>query len=170
MADSKQLRILKALTVLFEGITPANGFDYDLRGKVFRGKTQFGADESVPLVSILEALRPDQQPLFVGNERLMREESWELLVQGFAGVSREFPTDELYNLKASVEKRLAQVFMENSLGDPAFPLIYRLGGLATSILIGPGVVRAAMPQQSGTEAFYLPVHVGYVINMADPWA
>lgn len=165
MSDTKQLAILKALTVHLEGITPANGYEHDLMGRVFRGKSKFGSEESLPFVSILESLRPDNRPLEAGPEKLIRLERWELLVQGWVDENREFPTDDLYQLKGAVEKRLAEL-----LNTPENTPLYRLGGLIVSIRIGPGVVRAATPQVGGAEAFYLPLLVDYVMNLGDPFA
>lgn len=163
MPDSKQLTILKRLTEHIAGITPGAGYDYDLTDKVFRGRSRFGADEPLPFVSILESLRPDQQPIPAGEGKQRRLDDWELLVQGWVDENREFPTDDLYNLKAAIEKRLAEVMTE---GSP----VYRLGNLISELRIGPGVVRAATPQVGGAEAFYLPLRVSYAINVADPFA
>lgn len=168
--DTKQLTILMALCAHIEGVTPANGYDFDLAGKVFRGTAKFGADEPLPFVSILESLRPDPRPREAGSEKLVREENWELLVQGWVDESREFPTDDLYRLKGSVEKRLAEIVAVDNTGSPVVPSIYRLGRLIVSLRIGPGVVRAATPQVGGAEAFYLPLIVTYVTNLADPYA
>lgn len=151
------------MTEHLEGITPDNGYDYDLSGKVFRGRSRFGADEPLPFVSILESLRPDQQPIPAGEGNRRRLDDWELLVQGWVDENREFPTDDLYNLKAAVEKRLAEVSVESNE-------VYRFGGLIDKMRIGPGVVRAATPQVGGAEAFYLPLLVTYAINLADPYA
>jgi hypothetical protein len=163
MADSKQLRILKGLTAHLEGITPANGYEFDLTSSVYRGVTRFGADRPLPFVSILESLRPDPQPQEAGAERMTREDGWELLVQGWVDEDQNFPTDLLYQLKASVEKRVAEIVQEASP-------VYRLDRLIVGLRIGPGVVRAATPQPGGAEAFYLPLLVRYVINLADPFA
>jgi hypothetical protein len=114
MADSKQLRILKGLTAHLEGITPANGYEFDLTSSVYRGVTRFGADRPLPFVSILESLRPDPQPQEAGAERMTREDGWELLVQGWVDEDQNFPTDLLYQLKASVEKRVAEIVQEAS--------------------------------------------------------
>lgn len=163
MPDSKQLTILKRMTAHLEGISVAGGYDYDLVGKVFRGRSRFGADEPLPFVSILESLRPDQQPIPAGEGKRRRLDDWELLVQGWVDENRAFPTDELYNLKAAIEKRLAEAMTE---GNP----VYRFGNLISDMRIGPGVVRAATPQVGGAEAFYLPLLVTYAINVTDPFA
>lgn len=163
MPDSKQLVILKRMTEHLEGITPDNGYDYDLTGKVFRGRSKFGSDEPLPFISILESLRPDQQPIPAGMGGGVRLDDWELLLQGWVDENRSFPTDDLYNLKGAVEKRLAEVNVEGSS-------VYRFGKLIDKMRIGPGVVRAATPQVGGAEAFYLPLLVTYAINVLDPFA
>lgn len=176
--DTKQLTILKRLTTLLEGITTANGYDYDLTARVFRGKTEFGANEPTPFVSILESLRPDPQPLEVGPERMVREEEWELLIQGWASTSQAFPTDDLYNLKGAIENRLARMMLQDNNGNAIYPDDYRLGreltggrgGLIAGARIGPGVVRAATPQTGGVTALYLPLIIRYIANVSDPWA
>jgi hypothetical protein len=163
MPDSKQLVILKRMTTHLEGITPTNDYAFDLTGKVFRGRTKFGDDEVLPFIAILESLRPDQQPIPAGAGGYRRTDDWEILVQGWLDENRAFPTDDLYNLKASVEKRLQEV---NTEGSP----VYLFGGLIIKMRIGPGVVIAATPQVGGAEAFYLPLLVTYAINLADPFA
>lgn len=178
MTDTKQLVILKRLTTLLEGITPGNGYDYDLTGRVFRGKAVFGDNEVVPFVSILESMRPDPNPLEAGSEKIRRTEEWELLIQGWAKTSQALPTDDLYNLKGALEHRLARMVAIDDQGSPAFPDDYRLGrdgissrnGLITSARIGPGVVRAETPQPGGKAALYLPVLICYSANVSDPWA
>lgn len=170
MPDTKQLTILKRISVLLEGITIANGYEYDLTGKVFRGKTVFGSDQPTPFVSILESLRPDPTPLVVGPEKMIREEVWELLIQGWTATSSVHPTDALYGLKGAMEKRLARMVLTDSQGNPAFPDDYRLGRILTGARIGPGVVRASTPQVGGTEALYLPVCLSYKADVSDPWA
>lgn len=168
--DSKQLVIMRRLTTLLEGITPANGYSYDLAGKVYRGKTLFGSTEEPPFITILESLRPDPQPDEAGYERIVREERWELLIQGWAVTDQAHPTDALYNFKAAVEHRLSRIVAMNDRGSPLYPADFRLGRILTGARLGPGVVRMATPQTSGTEALYLPCTVRYKANVADPWA
>ena len=171
MADTKQLTILKRLTTLIEGITPANGYDYDLTGRVHRGRAVFGPETPTPFVSILESLRADPQPTEGGAEKMRREEEWELLIQGWVNLEPANPTDDLYGLKGAIEHRLARMVQMDDQGNPAFPDDYRLGSrLITRARIGPGVVRAATPQTGGTEALYLPLIIGYAANVSDPWA
>lgn len=169
MADTKQLTILKRLTTLIAGITPGNGYDYDLTARVFRGRIVFGAQEQTPFVSILESLRPDPNPDTAGTENMIRVEEWELLIQGWMESDLINPTDDLYGLKGAIEKRLSRMVATDDTGTPAFPSDYRLGRILTSARIGPGIVRAATPQTGGTEALYLPLLVCYKANVSDPW-
>ena len=168
--DSKQMVILKRLTAQIEGVSQANGDDFDLKGRVYRGKANFGSTETLPFIAILESLRPDANPDEGGTNRMHREERWELLVQGWADTSDENPTDNLYALKAAVEARIARVLLTDNRGSPVYPDEYLLGRSVIEIRIGPGIVRAATPQAGGAEAFYLPLIVRYAINLADPWA
>jgi len=170
MADTKTLTILKRLTTLLAGITPANGYDLDLTGRVFRGKRVFGDNEPVPFVSILESMRPDAQPDEAGFEKMVRVECLDLLIQGWAKTEQDTPTDNLYGLKGALEKRLARMVVMNGVGNPVYPSDYRLGRLLTSARIGPGVIRAATPQPGGTECLYLPLMVWYKADVSDPWA
>lgn len=173
---TRQLVIMQRLTALLEGITPANGYEYTLTGRVFRGKTVFGANETVPYISILESLRPDPNPLTAGSEKIVREEQWELLIQGWAATNEKFPTDDLYNLKGAMEHRLARMVATDNTGSPLYPDDYRLGrtggrgGLITTARIGPGVVRATTPQPGGVASLYLPLIICYMANVSDPWA
>ncbi|EMQ4336895.1 hypothetical protein WG681_004796, partial [Salmonella enterica subsp. enterica serovar Newport] len=81
---SQRLDILKALTAHLEQITIANGYAYDLKGKVYRGRDRFGADFTarLPIVSILEAKATDYGS-FANEEQTVRMDDWVLLVQGW---------------------------------------------------------------------------------------
>lgn len=165
MADSKQLDVLKHLTAHLEGITPANGYAHDLRGRVFRGRAVFGESDPVPMISILEAPRPnDGAP--AGEEWLVRQEDWVLLLQGWAEDDRKNPSDPVYQIKAEVELRLSEIVKtKNGVGvSPAF----RLGGRITSLSIGPGLVRPA-DQISSRAYFLLPLVVGFTSDVGQPF-
>lgn len=185
-ADSKQLAILKALTAHLEALAitvpapvpdtgpipdpPDPPVSWPLEGRVFRGRTVFGAEEAGPFLSILEGRRPDQGPLEAGADNLTRNEDWHLLVQGFMDDDPDRPLDNLYRLKAVVEERLAMLVAVNpDTGQPAQPGHYLLGGLLLDLKIGPGVVAAATPTTGGTEAFYLPLVAGFAMDVAAPF-
>lgn len=173
MPTSRQLDVLQRLTAHFEAITPANGYDFDLTDKVFRGRLVFGSDDPDPVVSIVEHLSADITVDVAGETRADRSETWVLLVQGWVRITNEHPTDQCYNLKAAVEHRLARTIAVDARGEPKYPDEYFLGlnrkGI-TGITIGPGVVSAPVrPDSSQRAFFYLPVGVGWASNVGDPF-
>lgn len=176
---SKKLVVMTALSAHIAGINPTNNdpavepptpYGIDLRDRVSRGRLTFGADEieESPLVSILEAPRPIE-PVGVG-EKLVRKSTWQLLVQGFVKDVKVNPTDPAYDLLALVEMRLARICALNDQGDGLYPGEYRLDGLIDSLAIGEGIVRPSDPQVSPTAFFYLPVAVGLVTDLRNPYA
>lgn len=165
MADSKQLDILKQLTTHLEGITTANGYPLTLTGRVFRGRADFGENDPVPAISILEAPRPNDA-LAADEDALIRSEDWVLLLQGWAEDDRRNPSDPVYRLKACVEKRLSEIALTRN-GVGLLP-IFRLGGRIAGLRIGPGLCRPA-DQLSPRAYFYLPLIVTLAVNVADPF-
>jgi hypothetical protein len=166
MADSRQLDILKRLTTHLEGITTANGYPVTLAGRVFRGRADFGDSDPVPAISILEAPRPnDGFP--ADDDALIRSEDWVLLLQGWAEDNRRNPTDPVYELKACVEKRLAEIAQTRN-GVGLYPDTFRLGGRIAGLRIGPGLCRPA-DQISPRAYFFLPLIVTLAVNVADPF-
>lgn len=175
MADSWQLAILKALTTHLEGITPLNGYAYDMSTSVFRGRLIFGEDDPVPLISIVEHLAADVTVDVAGLENVDRSETWVLLVQGWVEQTAGHPTDDAYNLKAATELRLSEcIRMDDKTGDAMFPDAYMLGFHKTAIKgmsIGPGVVSTANRETASNKAFfYLPVGIGLVTTIYEPFA
>lgn len=159
-----RLRVLKQLTKHLEGITPLNGYGFNLQGAVFRGRAIFGEDAPKTMVSILENPRPDYGT-FAGSDQ-GRAEGWVLLIQGTTELpDAEHPLDRLYYMAADVENRLAGVIAEKANGNPAFPDIYMLGRdadgqtLITSLEIGPPVVRPST-EATSRASFYLSLRVG----------
>ena len=161
MPDSKRLRILKALTAHLENITPANGYNHDLTGAVFRGRDQFGSKDPIPMVSILEYLRPDQQEDRPSNQNKNRE-NWHLLIQGFVSDDYQNPTDPAHGLLADVKKSLAEIRDETSP-------VYRLGNkLIADLYMDGGIVRP--PDEASAKAtFYLRVIIDFVEYTHDPY-
>lgn len=165
----KQLLILRRLTAHLEGITPDNGYAFNLAGKVYRGRTVFGDEVAPPYLSILEAPRPDDSVVSAGSDKLRRSEQWVLLIQGWTPDDGTGPTDTAYELKAAVEKRLSEVVVEDGQGRAANPDSYKLGGLIDRMTIGPGVVRPPTEGVSATAFFYLPVVVGMTADIRNPF-
>lgn len=156
MADPLKLTILKKLTALLASVTPANGYESDLAGKVFRGRTLYGQEVPTTMVTIVESPRPDQ-PSFAGSNTVMQED-WLLLIQGWTKDDPVNPTDRLYPMMADVEKVLFRVIAENKVGGAMYPEDYMLGRLIAGLQIGPGVVRPSS-EVSSKAFFYLPLRV-----------
>lgn len=163
--DSYRLKVLKALTVHLQGITRANGYFYDLAPvgkdkKVWRGRTSFGDETALPMLSILESPRSDVgQYADAGSER---SEFWNLMVQGWVKDDVENPTDPAYGLMDAVERHLLRIIATGKNGQPVYPNEYRLGGLISDLVVPPGVVRPPQEGVSSKAFFYLPIRVGIV--------
>lgn len=181
MADPKQLRILKKLTTLLEGINPDNvdpatgePYAYDLRGKVFRGRSVLTVDAAEDTLSILEMPR---QEVFnpVGPNGVVREDAWALMLQGWPADDPENPSDSAYRMKATVEQRLWRIAAEKPSGrGPLFPEDWRLGkhegqDELTSFTFAPGVVRPPEDTASRLAMFYMPLVLGVRVDVSDPF-
>lgn len=174
---SYRLYVLQQLTAWLQGITPANGYAFDLSKSVYRGRAIFGASDSVPMVSVLESPRP-AQAILAGDEGFMRKEDWHLLIQGWVQDDPTNPTDPVYALVAAVEQRLGAIIAvrQDGSGLPANPAIYRLGAnpngvgtLITDLKYGPPVVRPPTEQVSSKAFFYLPVYIGLAAAATAPY-
>lgn len=173
MPDSRQLDILKKLTVHIQGVTYDNGYDFDLSQSVFRGRMIYGDSDPLPMVSIVEHLSADVSVDVAGENNIMQQPLWVLLVQGWLAHDPDNPTDIAYQLKASVEHRLARLIKMNpSNGDPLYPDEYLLGivDTITGIAIGPGVVSVSLRAEASARAFfYLPVGISLALDVSDPF-
>jgi hypothetical protein len=161
-----RLAVLRALAKVIETPTTGEPFAQDLTGKVLIGRNLLGEDvqETFPVISILEAPRPDIA-VYAGEGDSARHDQWTLLIQGFVDNDIENDinavTEPAYLLCALVENRLLRI--SESLpgrGTPAYPSEYDLGGLITGIEISPPVVRPPEKGVSNTAFFFLPVRVG----------
>ncbi|HBN9515488.1 TPA: hypothetical protein L3889_000493 [Pseudomonas aeruginosa] len=174
MADFPlRLLVLKRLTEHLEGVYghDENGNPYDLRGRVFRGRTVFGADTPLPALSILEAPRPDT-PIYGGEEEAQHERNWALYLQGWVDEDKANPTDPAHWLMAAVDQRLGLIVRETKGGGrpkPVDPVAHHLGGLISGFRYGPGVVRPADNQVSSKAYFYMPVQVGLATYVGEPY-
>jgi hypothetical protein len=172
MAISKQLDILLRLTAHLEGITPANGYEFDMTARVFRGRVFYGDDDPLPMIAILELLQADADLQMAGLHDSDHTEDWVLLVQGFIEGTPENPTDLAYQFKAAVEQRLSDCIATNRDGNPAVPEAYMLGlwkkGVE-SISIGPGLVSPPRETISAYSFFYLPIGIGRTVELTKPF-
>lgn len=163
MADPKRLVVLKALCAHIEAqVRVSNGFQHDLQGRVFRGRSVFGQDDPLPMVSVLEAPRPDQNLVTAKNGVQLDE--WPLYFQGWAQDDPSNPTDPAYRLAADVKQALAMLIDRRPESAP----YYLLGDLVLDLTISPGTVRPP-DQVSSWAYFYLPVTVKLKESLTDPY-
>ena len=165
MADSLRLSVLKALTAHVAGINRLDGYNFDLKNAVFRGRNRFSENDPSTMVSILENPRPDY-----GNtvgDKTTRSETWPLMMQGWCPDDPQNPSDNVYGLLDDVERHLARIIAEDKFtGTPTFPAEYMLGNLITALEITPGVVRPPTDGISSRSFFYLPLRVGLAVDLA----
>ena len=177
---SKKLHVLQKLTEHLEGMIPAwvpdiPGFGatacpYDLTGRVYRGRVVFGDDVPTPFLSILEAPR-QFNPNDAGDAKLVQDEDWTLLVQGFADEDQKNPLDPAYEFMAWVQLRMARLTATKPNGATGglYGSEFRLGGLVNSIRYQIPVVRPGKDDVSDTAYFYMPVIIGVTSNLAQPF-
>jgi hypothetical protein len=169
-----RLDILKALTAHMQALNPDNGYAYDLRGKVFRGRPLLGADsvnkEELPVLSLMESPRPDLAT-YTGEWDAIRHDQWTLLLQGLVRDDKVNPTDHAYDLCAQVEMHLGRLIaVKRTTGLPQYPQEHLLGGRIASLEIAPPVVRPPELSVSASAFFFLPMRLGVVIDSANPFA
>lgn len=165
--DPIRLRILNTLKAHLEGITPENGYDHDMAGRFFMGRSIFGSEAQVPFYSVLEAPRPNEL-IGGGQDKVKRIVTWDLLLQGFVENDPINPIAPAHRLLAETELRLSELISENQ-GRPNHPSIYRIANLATDVLIGQGVARPATEKVSPNAFIYLPLTVKFANDLSKPY-
>jgi hypothetical protein len=149
MTDSIRLGVLKQLSAYIETeVTPANGYAFDLTGAVFRGRVAFGSEDPIPMVSILEGMMPDEDPITGGFEQNEQKDNWKLLVQGWVEDDDVNPTDPAHQLMASVKKALGKMRGTSNLGQFVGTPFENVA----DFVIGPGVVRP--PDTQSAKAYF----------------
>lgn len=170
-----RLRILRALTVLLEGvetlafgITDVSGSPLSsLAGRVFRGRVIFGEKDPIPMLSILEVPIPLDQ-IASPPDSSYSSGTWELLIQGFVKDDVDHPTDPAHVLMAAVKKRLAGARRQNrKLGQPGYGIL-GMADFITGMRIGSGVVRP--PDEVSAKAyFWLNLSLDIAEDLGDPF-
>lgn len=187
--DPLRLRVLKALTALLENIAEDSNstlvsYRHNLRGSVFRGRVQFGENDPLPLVSILEFPVPEDA-LPPPRESGLASNTYDLMIQGFVKdlkVSATdltiHETDPAYYLSADVTKALATEIRRiaevrhtrgfsrreallgvyDSKGNPAID----------NIIIGQPVHRPS-DEMSAVAYFWMRVSIILTEDLADPY-
>lgn len=179
---SKKLALMKALTEHLEGITPqwvdlpkplldaGAVCPYDLSSSIFRGRVTFGDEVANPFIAILEAPR-QIDPNGGGVAKLVQDEDWTLLIQGFANDDPKHPTDPAYQLLAWVQMRMSRITVEKKSGARGgeYPDEFRLGGLVADVRYQIPIVRPGKDDVSDTAYFYMPISVGTVTDLTQPF-
>lgn len=163
MTDCFRLRVQKALTAQLATITPDNGYEFDLTGKVFRGRDVFDRNDPLPMVSILESIN-EKDGLPAPRAGTSVQTVWELLIQGWTEDDKANPTDPGQALMAEVKKCLTEARRQGDGYD-----ILGQGGKVDSIKFSTGVVRPA-DDVSSKAYFWLKLELGMVENLLDPYA
>lgn len=163
--DPFRLRVLKALGTALEEITGENGYMFDLRGKVFRGRDTFGNSDPLPMLSILESITEKDVVLSPrgGSTQVV---PWELLIQGWTEDDYDNPTDPGHHLMAAVKKRLIQ---ERKCPRGTGSGILGMCGKIDEIKFSTGVVRPA-DEVSSKAYFWLKVELLLVEDLLQPYA
>ncbi len=170
---SVKLAILKKLTEHLQPIEfdSYNGKHYSMEDAVFRGRTVFGDEVHEPFVTILEKPRQLLGPV-AGDSKTVRDDAWDLLVQGFAADDKKNPLDPGYELLAYVEERMSRLLLQKTNGGgPVYPEEHLLGmkGIVTSISFIIPIVRPPEVDVSDTAFFYMPLSIGVKTDMAKPF-
>jgi hypothetical protein len=149
MTDSVRLGVLKQLTDYVAGeVTTAHGYQYDLTDAVFRGRFWYGSDDPLPMVSILEGMTPDRNPITAGYGQDMQTDKWILLIQGWVRNDDINPTDPAHQLMASVKQALGKLRKQLANMEFTGTAFEHVAELA----IEPGVARP--PDQLSERAYF----------------
>jgi hypothetical protein len=162
-----RLRVQKALSARLEEIvTTAEG--QLMANRVFRGRVIFGADDPIPMLSILEEPiqeDPNDSPP-AGKEGIT---IYRLMIQGFVPDDLNNPTDPAHFLQADVLVKLAQIKAESEVTERVFDFPDK-APTVTGIDFGPGVVRPPDSEISAQAYFWLTISLELAEKYDAPFA
>lgn len=167
-----RLLILQRLQAHLEGISTANGSQFDLAGHVYRGRIILGQEVGDVALAIVEPPQSDMAPLFTrDNWKEARREGWKLLIQGIVKGDDAYPTDKAYELAAETELRLYRLIAtDDATGDLTYPTEHMLGVKGVSgIEILPPLVRPPEPGISATAFFFMPLRITFATKLGQPY-
>ena len=160
-----RLRLFEAITKAIEEVNPDNGYEADLRGRVYRGRLLFGDEQELPCVSILQPPIPLDE-LFMRDQRTTSVGNIEVMVQGIVDEDHLHPTDPAERLMAEVKLALVkEAKRKTGMGDP---LIFGMDGRVDGISIGMGSCRPP-DMMSDRSFFWLTLTIKLVEDYADPY-
>lgn len=160
MADPVRLLVLKKLTFLLQGITEIDGVTVNLTQSVFRGRSVFGENDALPMLSILESPR-NTDGIRAGENRSENLNKWGLMLQGWVKDDKVNPTDPAYHLAEAVMNRLKLVteIRPGNSGQPLNENVYLLGRSIVGFEVGQPIIRPPIDNLSSKAFFYLQVDV-----------
>lgn len=174
-----RLRVQIALVTSLASISTADGYTYDLAGKVFRGRDMYGDSDPLPMVSILEPPLPIDQVI---SPQLSKSSlgDWDLLVQGFCSDDPENPTDPAHMLLADVKRKLTEEKVRTApdtrgqsdpfgMGRSQIVEGKAIGNTVSGLIIGPGVVRPPEAAISNKAYFWLGLTLKITEDTARPF-
>lgn len=176
MADDPfRLRVAKGVCNVLKTITPANGYKHDLGDfqdsaertseRVFRGRTVFGDNDPIPMLSVLEDPRAPEAVNGTGATGVAMND-FKLFIQGFVADDKDNPLDPAYQLSAEVIAAL--VGAKKQTGN-----ILGLGKTAPCVMglsIGQPVHRPPDDDVSAVAYFLVPLTLKLVENLETPFA
>lgn len=165
--ESMRQRTVMALAELLRGVTPANGYAYDLSQAVFMGKSKFGDGDPETMIAIMEPpISQDKTPNVVNFEVMTY--TFQLVVQGFTpDADVEFDgCSEGYKLMAEVRRRIATAIKDSHVLGPRN--IMGLGKRLASIKMDPGIVRPS-DELSDRNYFWMILEFQISENAAQPY-
>lgn len=173
MADPFRLRVMKAICAQLKTITPANGYLSDFSDfvdaagrpaeRVFRGRTEYGDNDPLPMLSVLEDPR-GFDPNNAANAPLAINQ-FRIFVQGFVQDDKVHPLDPAYFCSAQVIQALARVKKQfNILG------LGNVQPCITSMSIGQPIHRPPDNDVSAVAYCLIPVVLTLAENLETPFA
>jgi len=167
MSDTVRLGVLKQLTdYLSTTITVVNGYNNTLTDAVFRGRYWFSSNDPLPMVSILEGMTPDRNPVTAGYGQDLQMDKWVLLIQGWVRDDPDNPTDPGHILMGDVKQALG--LLRKSLANMEYANTGTAFEYVTEMEIEAGVVRP--PDVLSERAyFWLRAVVEVVEEMSAPF-
>lgn len=171
MADPFRLRIMKSLSALIEAVevdlTDDTGEQIaSLAGRVFRGREQYGDNDPLPMVSLLEPpMAIEGNPTQPDNTD--RATEWDILIQGWVLDDKDNPCDPAYVLAALVRQALAREKAKSPRGPRGADYLGE-GLRIQELRIGAPVVRPA-DFPSTNACFYLLITLKIVEDILNPF-
>ena len=158
--ESKRLTILKALTTHLEGMT-----QYDVVGKVWRGRTRPADESKQPFIIIFE-MAPEKGEQSQADQRVAAM-PWYVGLQGYVTPDRIHPTDPAHDFMAAVKQRLGLLLDDGGAG--SIPEEWMLGGLVENIEVDGGMAFDA-DETTNCCFFGLKLTLTVAENLGNPYA